>query len=139
VVALRAVRVPRTVGVASWLVIVTLAAAPAPIAAQRAQPTDRIWRAPDIALASVFTLALWIDAAQTRQGIRRGYDETNPILGRHPTVGLVNAYTAVVGLTTLGVAAATPARARPWLLAAASAVEAFAISRNVQAGIALTF
>jgi hypothetical protein len=125
--------------VVRWLVIATLAAAPAPIAAQGAQPTARAWRASDVALASVFTVALWIDAAQTRQGVRRGYDELNPILGPHPTVGLVNAYTAVVGVATLGVAAAAPARARPWLLGAALAVEAFAVSRNVQAGIALTF
>ena len=138
-VALRALGILRKVGVASWLVIATLAAAPAPIAAQGGQPMDRAWRASDVALAGVFTVALWIDAAQTRQGIRRGYDELNPILGRHPTVGLVNAYTAVVGVATLGVAAAAPARARPWLLGAALALEAFAVSRNVQAGIALTF
>src|SRR5260370_23634009 len=90
VLALRAVRVPRRVGAVCWLVIATLAAGPAPIAAQGVQPTDRAWRASDVALASVFTVALWIDAAQTRQGVRRGYDELNPILGRHPTGGPVN-------------------------------------------------
>jgi hypothetical protein len=71
--------------------------------------------------------------------VRRGYDELNPILGRHPTVGQVNTYTAVTGLTMVATAAALPSRARPWLLAAARTVETFAIAGNVRAGIALRF
>ncbi|HYK82202.1 MAG TPA: hypothetical protein VEU55_03585 [Gemmatimonadales bacterium] len=124
---------------ASWLAVATLVAGPERAAAQSPRAPERAWRAPDVALAGAFTAALWIDAAQTREAIRRGYSELNPILGRHPSVGQVNTYTALAGLTTLGVAAVAPARKRLWLLAAVLAVETVAITANAQAGIAVKF
>jgi hypothetical protein len=82
-----------------------------------------------------------IDAGQTK-GLARegwnGYSEANPLLGPHPSVGRINVYTAVAGLAVLGVAAAVPARARPWLLGAALVVEAFTVTRNAREGIAIT-
>jgi len=100
------------------------------------------WRPRDVALASGFTVALLVDAAQTRrlaQGGWRDYHETNPILGPRPSVGRVNTYTAVVGLTVLGVAAAVPKRARPWVLGVALAVEACTLAAMSQRGVAITF
>src|SRR2546422_2226777 len=104
-------------------VLLALAVVPAAAAAQRlAPPTLHVgatiparvsWRASDVALAGAFVVALAIDAAQTRsiaQGGWQGYREMNPILGPHPSVGQVNTYTAVAGLTVLGAAAVVPAR-----------------------------
>ena len=100
------------------------------------------WRPSDVALASGFTAALLLDAAQTRRLAQNGwrdYHETNPILGPRPSVGRVNTYTAVVGLTVLGVAAAVPKRARPWVLGVALAVEACTLAAMSQRGVAIRF
>jgi len=133
-------------------VLLALAVVPAAAAAQRlAPPTLHVgatiparvsWRASDVALAGAFVVALAIDAAQTRsiaQGGWQGYREMNPILGPHPSVGQVNTYTAVAGLTVLGAAALVPARVRPWLLGVALAVETFTIAGTVRQGVALRF
>ena len=100
------------------------------------------WRQSDVALASAFTVALLIDAAQTRGLARNGwrdFRETNFILGSNPTVGQLNTYTAIAGLSVLGAAAALPARVRPWLLGAALAVEAFTIAGTAKQGVAIRF
>jgi hypothetical protein len=83
-----------------------------------------------------------MDAGQTRGLARNGWQwlhEANPILGPHPSVGRVNVYTAVAGLTVLGVAALLPARVRPWYLCAAFVIEAVTVARNAQAGVAIRF
>jgi hypothetical protein len=100
------------------------------------------WRPRDVALATGFAATLLVDAAQTRRLARGGwrdYHETNPLLGPRPSVGRVNTYTAVVGLTVLGVAAAVPKRARPWILGVALAVEACTLAAMSQRGVAITF
>ena len=103
-------------------------------------PPRPTWPAADLALAGAFGVALWVDAAQTRELARqgwKGYREANPILGPRPTIGQINRYTAVAGLTVLGLAAAVPARWRRWLLASALAVETFTVAGTVREGIAL--
>jgi hypothetical protein len=106
------------------------------------RPARLSWSGRDVVLASAFTAALLIDAGQTR-GLARGgwhtFRETNPILGSRPSVGQVNAYTAVAGLSVLGAAAALPERLRPWLLGAALAVETFTIAGTMHQGIAIPF
>jgi len=105
-------------------------------------PPRLSWRQSDVALAGAFTVALLIDAGQTRwlaRGGWRNFRESNPILGSHPTVGQLNTYTAVTGLAVLGAAAALPARVRPWLLGSALAVETFTIAGTTQQGIAIRF
>jgi len=100
------------------------------------------WTQTDLALASAFTVALLVDAGQTRWLAKGGWHdfrETNPILGSRPTVGQLNTYTAISGLVVLGAAAAAPPRVRPWLLGAALAVEAFTIAGTMQQGIAIRF
>jgi hypothetical protein len=112
------------------------------IEVRRTVPIRVSWRSRDLALASGFTAALLLDAAQTRRLARSGwrdYHETNPILGPRPSVGRVNTYTAVVGLTVLGVAAAVPKRAPPWVLGVALAVEACTLAAMSQRGVAITF
>src|SRR5205807_5139849 len=100
------------------------------------------WSQTDLTLAGAFTVALLVDAGQTRwlaKGGWHAFRETNPILGSRPTVGQLNTYTAVSGIAVLGAAAVAPARVRPWLLGAALAVEAFTIAGTTQQGIAIRF
>ena len=100
------------------------------------------WSQTDLTLATAFTVALMVDAGQTRWLAKGGWHdfrETNPILGSRPTVGQLNTYTAVSGLAVLGAAAVAPARVRPWLLGAALAVEAFTIAGTTQQGVAIRF
>jgi len=102
----------------------------------------RSWSSTHIALASAFTVALLVDAAQTRSLARQGwpgFQETNPLLGPFPSVGRVNTYTAVAGLSVLAAAAAAPPRARSWVLGAALVVEALTVGGNVRSGLPLRF
>lgn len=98
------------------------------------------WNATDIGLAGGFLAMLWVDAAQTRSLARQNwvdFYETNPILGHEPSVGKINTYTAAAAITTLGVAALLPPRARRWWLASAFAVEtATVIYTTTQVGVA---
>ena len=105
-------------------------------------PTRVSWTRSHTALASVFAMTLLIDAAQTRQLARQGwvgFREANPLLGERPSVGQVNTYTALAGLSVLGAAAALPPRVRPWLLAAAIAVQAFTIHSSMRQGLPIRF
>src|SRR5256886_15736627 len=76
------------------------------------------WTQTDLALASAFTMALLVDAGQTRWLAKGGWHEfreTNAILGPRPNVRQLNTYTAVCGLEAFGTAADAPARERPLL------------------------
>jgi hypothetical protein len=108
----------------------------------RTVPVRVSWNRRDLALATGFTAALLVDATQTRRLARGGwrdYRETNPVLGPRPSVGRVNTYTAVVGLSVLGAAAVAPKRVRPWVLGIAFAVEACTLAAMSQRGIAISF
>jgi len=105
-------------------------------------PVRVSWRPSDVAVAGGFTAALLIDAAQTRRLARGGwrdFRESNPLLGPRPSVGRVNTYTAVVGLTVLGVAAVVPKHTRPWVLRAALVVEACTLAAMARNGVAISF
>jgi hypothetical protein len=98
------------------------------------------WSRRDIALASGFVAALLIDAAQTRRIARTGwrdFQESNVITGPTPGVGQIDTYTALSGLTILGVAAAAPPRVRPWVLGTALAVEVVALAVMSRQGVAI--
>ena len=105
-------------------------------------PTRVSWTPSHTALASAFVVTLLIDAAQTRALARQGwvgFRESNPLLGERPSVGRVNSYTALAGLSVLAAAAAAPPRWRPWLLGAAVAVQAFTIQGSVRQGLPIRF
>ena len=105
-------------------------------------PARLSWTSSHTALASAFLVTLLIDAAQTRQLAREGwvsFRESNPLLGERPSVGRVNSYTALAGLSVLGAAAVAPPRLRPWLLGAAVAVQLFTIQGSVRQGIPIRF
>lgn len=100
------------------------------------------WNQTHTVLAGAFVVTLLIDAAQTRELARHGWSgfrEANPLLGNRPSVGRVNSYTAIAGLSVLGAAAALPPKLRPWLLGAAIAVQAFTVAGSVQNGLAIRF
>ena len=100
------------------------------------------WNRTHTALAGAFVVTLLMDAGQTRDLARRGWPgfrEANPLLGERPSVGQVNTYTVVAGLSVLGAAAALPPKVRPWLLGAAIAVQAFTVAGSVQNGLAIRF
>ncbi|HXO85113.1 MAG TPA: hypothetical protein VN803_06280, partial [Gemmatimonadales bacterium] len=108
----------------------------------RSVPVRTPWTPRDRALAVGFTAALLIDAAQTRRLARGGwrdFEETNVILGKHPSEGSVNTYTVVAGLAVLGVAAVAPKRVRPWILGAALAVEVAALTAMSRSGVGIKF
>jgi len=105
-------------------------------------PARVSWTPAHTALASAFLVTLLIDAAQTRELARHGwvdFREANPLLGPRPSVGRVNSYTALAGLSVLSAAAAAPPRLRPWLLGAAVAVQLFTIQGSVRQGIPIRF
>ncbi len=105
-------------------------------------PARVSWTPSHTALASAFVVTLLIDAGQTRQLARNGWQgfrESNPLLGERPSVGRVNSYTALAGLSVLGVAAVAPRRLRPWVLGAAIAVQAFTIHGSVRQGLPIRF
>jgi hypothetical protein len=107
-----------------------------------ALPQRVSWNRSHTALASVFVVTLLIDAAQTRALARGGWSnfrESNPLLGERPSVGRVNSYTALAGLSVLGAAAALPPRLRPWLLGAAIAVQAVTIHSSMRQGLPIRF
>jgi len=144
--ALSAVLCSRAVGqrvtsyqAAAWPVT----SSPSPVRQLRLAATAPLrvsWRPSEVALAGAFTAALLIDAAQTRRLAASGwrdYVETNPILGQRPSVGQLNTYTVVAGLAVLGVVAAAPKRARPWILGVALAAEAVALVAVSRAGVAI--
>lgn len=100
------------------------------------------WNQTHTALAGAFVVTLLMDAGQTRELARHGWSgfrEANPLLGDRPSVGQVNTYTAIAGLTVLGAAAALPPKVRPWLLGAAIAVQAFTVAGSVQNGLPIRF
>jgi hypothetical protein len=114
----------------------------APIKVGWSLPLRVSWSRSSILLASGFAASLLMDAGQTRglaRGGWNGFHETNPILGRSPSVARINVYSAVAGLTVLGVAAAVPARVRPWMLGVAFVVETLVVAGNARAGITVGF
>ncbi len=129
----------RTLTTAGCVAVAALTAPTRRVGAQRISADDRAWNTSYVVLAGAFAVALWMDAAQTREAMRRGYEELNPILGRHPSVGQINTYTAMSGLTVLVGAAVAPPRVRPWVLGVALAVETLTITGNAKAGLALKF
>ena len=117
-------------------------AAPDRLRLTGAIPVRMPWHPGEVALAGGFTAALLLDAAQTRRLARGGwrdFHETNPLLGPRPSVGRVNTYTAVVGLSVLGAAALAPKRVRPWVLGIAFVVEAYTLAAMSQRGVAISF
>ena len=85
-----------------WLVFV-LALLPAALSAQSFSAGDR-WL---LAGSSALIVADW---SQTVWAIRRGWSESNPILGEHPSVGRIN---TLIGLGLAANVLASQIKSRP--------------------------
>jgi hypothetical protein len=123
--------------------------ATAPFAARWSFPVNQLtrrvprvprWSRTEIALAGAFVGALWVDAAQTRSLARAGwrdFRESNPLLGSNPSVGQINSYTAVAAVSTLGIAAVLPQKARKFWLIGALGMETFVVTHTTRLGVAV--
>jgi len=97
------------------------------------------WNASNVALASGATLEVLIDWSQTRQAMRQGWAERNPILGSHPSDGKLMVYNILAIGGNLGIGAALPSRWRTVWFSTIAAVEAFTIAGNASLGLHVGF
>jgi len=105
-----------------------------------AAPSD--WTASDTKRQLIASGLLGADWAQTRTIAKNPhqYYETNKILGRHPSVGLVNNYFATSMLTNILLANSLPPEYRKLLHYGTIGLEAFEVGRNkLRFGIGMTF
>lgn len=103
------------------------------VIAQAGDPWSEVQQASGIALGTL----LLVDYLQTRQIAKQPeiYHETNPVLGRHPSLGAVNAYfagAAIIGYLALD---ALPSDMRSWALGAGIVLELAVTSHNNTIGL----
>ena len=110
----------------------------APFGTLRAEDEWTVEERTTFAVSSVLLVADW---AQTRQIARNAdlYQETNPILGAHPSMGRVNTYfAAALALNyVIGNSLASGWR-RAWFVGVGG-VEASVVQRNLSIGLKLSF
>ncbi len=86
-------------------------------------------------VASSAAVGVLVDWAQTRQALRQGWMEMNPVLGPHPSTMRLTLYNLVALPAVAGVGAALPTQWRTLWYAAVTLVETAAISRNASLGL----
>ena len=125
---------------------------------------DKPWSKVDVALESSFWTLYLVDWAQTRYIAKNGtrytriwahwevvdgnrviiptcyrYEdylvEKNPLLGRHPSLGRVDAYFALSGLLHVALIRTLPEEWRRTFLVSSVALEAFCVGNNIRLGI----
>ena len=101
----------------------------------------RDWEQTDTVLLATALTASALDWAQTRYIARHPdrFHEINPILGRHPSVGRVDAYFALCGLAAVGLTAVLSKTHRRWFLAGVTVVETAFVLHNDGIGIKARF
>lgn len=99
------------------------------------------WSRQDVALQATYAVLHVVDWGQTRYiaGHPEEFYEHNPILGRHPSEGEVNAYFAGTLVAHTLVTHFLPAKYRPWWQGVTIAVEGAAVGWNFNAGIKVDF
>jgi len=120
-------------------VLVALSALLGPLPLEGQRPLH--WSATDVALASGFVTATWIDVAQTHYFLAQGVgQEDNPIIGPHPSEGHVTTMASLGALGVLGTAAVLPSKWRKVVLALALATEAYMVYSNSRiVGVGIRF
>lgn len=106
------------------------------------QPTSispHRWTPANVVAGSSAAVSLMIDWAQTRQAMRQGWEEKNPLLGDHPSSRALTTYNLLVLPTVAGVGAALPSRWRTWWYVFVTAVEAASITGNARLGLHVGF
>ena len=99
------------------------------------------WDKTDLTLGAVALTATVIDWGQTRTIAKNPhlYHEINPILGRHPSVGRVDAYFAGVIVGGAVVAHLLPGQYRKWFLGGVAVLEIAVTAHNKNIGIGISF
>ena len=99
------------------------------------------WTAPQASKAASLAALTVADWAQTRNIARHPerWHETNPMLGRHPSVGDVDKHFAVASLIGAAALHALPTRYRDWALNAGLVIEAGCVANNLRLGIGIKF
>lgn len=90
-------------------------------------------------LVSAATMGILVDWAQTRQALRQGWGERNPILGSHPSDGKLAVYNVLAIASTVSLGALLPSRWRTAWLGGVAIVEVFAIAGNARLGLHIGF
>jgi hypothetical protein len=121
----------------SWralLVALSLALTAAPAAAAD-------WSRTDTALTGAALTGLAVDWGQTRTIARNParFNELNPFLGEHPSVGRVDRYFALAMLGTVGLAIALPSEYRKIFLYGLILRETAVVITNYSIGIRASF
>lgn len=99
------------------------------------------WSTEDKQREAIFIATGAMDWLQTRNVARNpdGWHETNPILGRHPSIGRVNNYFLGAMLVHVGIVHLLPAEYRPVFQTITIFIEAGYVANNYQLGASTKF
>lgn len=97
------------------------------------------WTVRDTALETTGAALHLLDWSQTLYGVRQGFSESNPILGRHPTEGAVYAYFAGTLLAHVVIARLLPQPWRGVWQGLWIGIEATSVARNFAGGVRLAW
>jgi len=109
------------------------------LSAWLARPATPQWRPEHKVLAATAVTMLLLDHFTTVDGIKRGYRESNPLLGPHPSLGRLNTFTALEIMAELGIGALLPDRARTIWFAVLTGMEFGYVWHNFAVGLHVKF
>lgn len=136
---LRAKAEAQRLPVGTWARMVLLAAAAsALLLATPARAFDWTWR--DTAWEGAFAVAVVMDAQLTKDAMRRGWEEGNPLVGKHPSNAQLNALMVGIPVVHAAISALLPEGEwrRGWQ-AVTLGVEAHAVCRSYTMGLTFKF
>lgn len=96
------------------------------------------WTKQDVALEATYILLHALDWGQTRQIARapdRYYEALNPLLGRHPSQGRVDAYFALSTIAHAGITHLLPAKYRPYWQGVTIGISGYCVGLNLSIGL----
>lgn len=99
------------------------------------------WSEDQLRMGAALAAATVVDWAQTRYIADNPdrFHETNPIMGRHPSIGRVDSYFATSILVGAVVLDALPSEYRDYALKAGLVLEVLVVSNNARIGVGVKF
>lgn len=99
------------------------------------------WSEDQLRMGAALAAATVVDWAQTRYIADNPdrFHETNPIVGRHPSIGRVDRYFATSVLVGAVVLDALPSEYRDYALKAGLVLEVLVVSNNARIGVGVKF
>lgn len=99
------------------------------------------WSEDQLRMGAALAAATVVDWAQTRYIADNPdrFHETNPIMGRHPSIGRVDRYFATSVLVGAVVLDALPSEYRDYALKAGLVLEVLVVSNNARIGVGVKF